>query len=276
MLHIRVGLADTTGSVDNQTMAAAAAALNIQVTRDVPKFWNVDASVEYLTDPHSIPQGVWPVFIVEELPPGEGGFHMTRHNQPYAKIVATPGSDEWTVDASHETIEMLVDPNGNRLQTATAIQIADDKIVDGVGKFEYLVEACDPCEADASTYTINGIRVSDFITPDFYDPSPSTAVQYSFNGTLTKPRQILPGGYISFVDPNSSELQQILWLGPKPELRDLGPATGSSLRAFVDGKTRNLAHKHLHGPSKKTAASRHAYRERLKEAARARAKHYDV
>ena len=128
MLQIRIGLADTTGTVDNHTMAAAAAALNVQVTRDLPKFWNIDASVEYLPDPHSIPQGVWPVFIVKELPEGEGGFHTTQHNQPYAKVIGTPGSDEWTVDASHETIEMLVDPNGNRLQTATAIQITDDKI----------------------------------------------------------------------------------------------------------------------------------------------------
>ena len=208
MLQIRVGLVDTTHTVDNRTMAAAAGALNIQVTRDLPKFWNIDASVEYLPDPRSIPQGVWPVLIVKELPPDEGGFHMTRHNQPYAKIVVTPGSDEWTVDASHETIEMLVDPNGNRLQTATAIQIKEGRIVDGVGKFEYLVEACDPCEADSSTYTINGVRVSDFITPDFYDPAPSNAVQYSFNGTLTTPRQLLPGGYISFVDPHSNELEQ--------------------------------------------------------------------
>jgi hypothetical protein len=31
---------------------------------------------------------------------------------------------------------------------------------DGTGGSEYLVEACDPCEADA--YTIDGIAVSDF------------------------------------------------------------------------------------------------------------------
>jgi len=45
-------------------MAAAASAINIQVTRDLPQFWNVNATVEYLPDPHSIPQGVWPVQLV--------------------------------------------------------------------------------------------------------------------------------------------------------------------------------------------------------------------
>lgn len=61
MLQIRVGLVDMTGTVDARTMAAAAAAINVQVTRDLPQFWSVTATVEYLPDPQSIPQGVWPI-----------------------------------------------------------------------------------------------------------------------------------------------------------------------------------------------------------------------
>lgn len=51
MLATKVGLVDTTGTVDTQTMAAVAAALNFQVTRDLPKCWPVNASVSYLVDP---------------------------------------------------------------------------------------------------------------------------------------------------------------------------------------------------------------------------------
>ncbi|MFL9954364.1 hypothetical protein PQR21_14045 [Paraburkholderia nemoris] len=109
-------------------MAAVAAALNVQVTRDLPKCWPVNASVSYLVDPKKIPQGVWPVQLIRTLPPDEGGFRMTHHNQPYAKVIVTPGSDEWAVDASHETIEMLNGPNGNRLQTSNSIEIANGKI----------------------------------------------------------------------------------------------------------------------------------------------------
>src|ERR1700693_2515296 len=134
MLMIKVGLVDTTGSVDPQTMTAAAAALNIQVTRDLPQFWPIAATVSYLPDPHHIPQGVWPVQLVTQLPPGEGGFHQTQHGQPFAKVVLTPGSNEWTVDVSHETIEMLVDPSGNRLQTSVAIDIVGGQIRDTTGR----------------------------------------------------------------------------------------------------------------------------------------------
>jgi hypothetical protein len=85
-------------------------------------------------------------------------------------------------------------------------------------------------------YSIQGIAVSDFITPHFYDPVVTSGTRYSFGGHIKKPRQLLPGGYISFVDPQKDEVEQILWLGDAPELRDLGSASGQSLRVFVDGR----------------------------------------
>jgi hypothetical protein len=276
MLATKVGLVDTTGEVDSQTMAAVAAAINVQVTRDLPQYWSVNATVSYLTDPKKIPQGVWPVQLVKSLPPGEGGFHMTRHNQPYAKVIATPNSEEWAVDASHEIIEMLIDPNGNRLQTSTSIGIVDGRIQDGTGRFEYLIEACDPCEADPYTYTIDGISVSDFITPHFYDPQVTADARYSFTGAVKKPREILPGGYISWIDPSTDMMQQILWVDPSkaPVQRDLGPASSGSLRLFVESKTYHLSRQDRKPPTEETKAKRAAYREALAAAAATRAQYY--
>ncbi len=276
MLPTKVGLVDLTGEIDPKTMTAAAAALNIQVTRDLPQFWSVSATVAYLPNPHAIPQGVWPVQIVKTLPPDEGGFHMTKNKQPYAKVIATPGSDEWIVDASHETVEMLVDPFGSRLQASISIEIVGDKIQDGNGKFEYLVEACDPCEADPYTYTIDGLSVSDFITPHFYDGQPTPGSRYSFTGAITKPREILPGGYISWVDPTTNEMQQILWVDPSkpPQLRNLGPAAAASLRLFVENKTHNLVHTQRKGRTPALKARRDTYSARLGEVAEVRARLY--
>jgi hypothetical protein len=277
MLPTKIGLVDMTGEVDAQTMTAVAAALNIQVTRDLPQYWSVNATVAYLPNHHRIPQGVWPIQLVKTLPPGEGGYHMTRNKQPYAKVIYTPGSEEWSVDASHELIEMLVDPFGSRLQTSTSIQIVGDAIVDGDGKFEYLVEACDPCEADPYTYTIDGISVSDFITPHFYDLSPTPGSRYSFTGAIQKPRQILPGGYISWVDPQTNEMRQILWVDPSqpPTLRDLGPASSASLRLFVEENTHALVHERRAAPTAAARAARLDLRESLTLAAETRASLYD-
>jgi hypothetical protein len=86
-------------------------------------------------------------------------------------------------------------------------------------------------------YQISGVLVSDFITPHFYDSVATPGSPYSFTGAIQRPRQILPGGYISFVNLQSDELQQILWLGATPQLRDLGPADGKakSMRGWVHG-----------------------------------------
>ena len=244
-MNIQVGLVDTTGKLDPDLVQSVAAALNIQVTRDLPQFWNVQATVMYLPHASKLPAGVWPVRLVGSLPPGEGGVHMDEHNQPYSKVIATPGSDEWTIDASHETLEMLVDPYGNRLQSSTAIAISGNGVKDTTGQFNYLVEACDPCEADKYAYSIQGVAVSDFITPHFYDPITTTGTRYSFTGAIEGPRNLLPGGYISFINMETNEWQQILWVNPgPPTLNNLGPAPqGQSLRAWVDSEMSNYKQK---------------------------------
>lgn len=238
-LPIRVGLVDTTKTIDPALVAAVASALNLQVTRDLPQYWQVHATVSYLPDSDQIPAGVWPVQLVKTLGKDEGGFHLTEHNQPFAKVAASPDNNDWTVDASHETLEMLVDSAGNRLQASEAIQISDRGVIDAPGQFEYLVEVCDPCEADQFGYRIDGYRVSDFITPHYYDASLSVGTRYSFTGAIHRPRQLLEGGYISFFNVARREMQQILWLDPRkpPVLRSLRGESGASLRQFVETQT---------------------------------------
>src|SRR5215469_9720496 len=182
MSIIQVGLVDKTRKLNSDLVHAAAVALNLQVTRDLPQFWPVKATVIYLPNPKKIPVGVWPVQLVKSLPPGEGGFHTNKHKQPYSKVIASPTDNTWTIDASHEILEMLIDPWGNRMQSSVAIDIVGGKIEDGTGQYGYLVEACDPCEDNSYAYTINGIAVSDFITPHFYDPVSTSGTRYSFGG----------------------------------------------------------------------------------------------
>jgi hypothetical protein len=281
MSVMQVGLVDTTGEINTELMQSVAAALNVQVTRDLPQFWAVQASVQYLPSAKKIPAGVWPVKLVRSLPPGEGGFHLDKHNQPYAEVIATPGDDSWSIDASHETIEMLVDPNGNRMQSSIAIEIEGNGTEDGTGQFNYLVEACDPCEANNYGYEIQGVLVSDFITPHFYDPVTASGTRYSFTGALTKPRQILPGGYISFVNQASDEWQQILFLGSTPQLKTLGPASGDkrSMREWVDNEMEKDHQKQLntairHVPAKRAKLLQER-RKKLDEIAMVRANHYE-
>jgi hypothetical protein len=266
MLQVKLGLLDTTNTIPVGTMAAAAAALNVQVTRDLPQFWDVNATVEYLTTKERIPQGVWPLQLVSKRVGSVHGFHQTKNHQPYAKVEITPGYNDWTVVASHEAIEMLVDPSGNRLQTSTAIALRKNKIVDANGLFEYLVECCDPCQS--CSYEIGSILVSDFITQHFYEPYlPGT--RYSFTGALKLPRQVLPGGYLSWVDPHSHQIKQLRYFG-KPEVVNLKTCDKTNLRSFVDQKTKSKIVAKTRGGLTTSVASAKA----IDSAAATRAKNY--
>src|SRR5262249_57919211 len=65
-------------------------------------------------------------------------------------------------------------------------------------------------------------------------------VRYSFTGAITQPRQVLKGGYLSWVEPVSQHWWQETWFsGQQPEFRDVGTldATTSSLRSQIDRLT---------------------------------------
>src|SRR5262249_22277867 len=155
-------------------------------------------TVKALPDAGHLDPGIWPIYVVDQVERGLAGFHLSDHNQPYALVEA---GGTWSLSASHECIEMLVDPSGNRLVSSAAVEIVDNEIRDGLGKFEYLVEVCDPSEDSGYAYLIDDVLVADFYTPRFFDPATASGVRYSFTGKITRPRQVLPNGYLSWVNP---------------------------------------------------------------------------
>src|SRR5215470_2196558 len=163
MFPIKIALVSKVTDVQFDELSRVATALTMQVSRDVTPLWGIAATVEAF---HAqFPPGYWPMFVVANLPPTEGGFHLTKHNQPYAKVEV---GAHWSLAASHELIEMLVDPSGNRLVAGPELQVQNGHVVENADKrVEYLVEACDPCEAPDFAYIVEDVIVSDFFTPHY-------------------------------------------------------------------------------------------------------------
>jgi hypothetical protein len=229
MLVRNLALVNQSKSIHAAELNEVAAALQKQITRDVSPIWNLEATINIFHTLKAIPVGYWPIIIKDNIhQAGAGGFHTTKHNQPFALVEAGP---DWIISTSHETIEMLVDPSGNHIVTG-------DSIKPGQGRVQYLLEACDPCEAGQYAYSINGITVSDFITPHFHDPVAASGVRYSFTGSITAPRQILPEGYISWYEPASQTIWQAFNVHNQLKFKELGSSPGGfSLREFVDART---------------------------------------
>jgi hypothetical protein len=108
------------------------------------------------------------------------------------------------------------------------------------GRVKFLVEVGDPSEAAEFGYSINNLLVSDFYTPQYFDPVQSAGVRYSFTGAIKEPRQVLRGGYLSWQDPISKHFFQERRIdSDEPEFVDLGILTNANMtpREFIDRQT---------------------------------------
>ncbi|GHO98445.1 hypothetical protein KSF_084930 [Reticulibacter mediterranei] len=220
---------DTGISMSNLTRVAAA--LQKQVTRDFGPIWEIDATVDGFASLEDVPLGYWPILISKDAPDSALGFHVDEQGQPFSIVKFNAN---WSLTASHECLEMLADPFGNRL--VPSFSLKDDQ-----GRVSYLVEVCDPCESVEFAYTSNGILVSDFYTPDFFDPEKTTGGRYDFVGKIEQPRQVLDGGYISWSDPRTNEWWQQQFFGDRPQFVNLGKITGArNIREAIDKKTREM------------------------------------
>jgi hypothetical protein len=210
------------------------AALQKQATRDLAPIWEISATVDPFAKLEDVPDGYWPMIIRDDIGhPGAAGIHLDQDGQPFALITSSSDLDTWALTASHEMCEMLVDPSGNR-------SVTGDSPMAGQGRVSFVVEVCDPSEAADFGYTSNGILVSDFYTPHFFDPVAASNVRYSFTGAVKAPRQVLRGGYLSWVEPVSGHLWQEIWFeGGTPTFRDIGPSSAAkgSLRTYIDNVT---------------------------------------
>jgi hypothetical protein len=230
-----LGLVTESNKVPRSDLMKVSAALQKQAARDLQPIWHVTSTVDPFDKLEDVPDGYWPMIIMDDIGfNGAAGIHLDRDGQPFALITADSDIDTWSLTASHEMIEMLVDPFGKR-------QVTGDSPKPGQGRVSFLVEVCDPSEAVDFAYSVNSVLVSDFYTPHFFDPVRADGVRYSFTGAIKKPRQVLKGGYLSWTDPVSHHLWQEMWPmnAQSPDFFDRGPAPAdlASLRAYVDKLT---------------------------------------
>ena len=252
----QVALVSDTPTVSFSDISSVAAALQKQATRDFVPLWQVNATVSAFDALESVPVDYWPVIIRDDIDqPGAAGFHTDDNGQPFSLVQA---DDQWQLTASHETLEMLADPFGNRTIAGSPPPQAP-RPISVLRRVVYLVEICDPCEDAQFAYGVNGQQLSDFITPHYYDPNGSSGSLYSFRGNIKSPHTVLDSGYVSFGNPVTNEWFQIIVTNGQVQVRDLGKLNrnGRSLRETIDDLVRNVR-KNDHYRTKKPLAAKAA------------------
>jgi hypothetical protein len=229
----QVALVSINSRIPAATVMRISAALQKQATRDLAPIWDISATVDAFDQLGQVPVGTWPIIIGGNVPQGAGGFHTDKNGQPLSLVRAYDDINQLCQVCSHEMLEMLADPFGSRF-------VPGDSPMPDQGRVNFLVEVCDPSEAAEFGYTINNLLVSDFYTPQYFDPVKSAGVRYSYTGAITEPRQVLRGGYLSWQDPISKHFFQERKIQTiEPEFEDLGMPTDASMtpREFIDRKT---------------------------------------
>lgn len=136
------------------------------------------------------------VFMDDADQPGALAYHTVSDGLPLAKIfVRTTLDDDQSVSvsASHELVEMLVDPSC----AYTVTNPANGEI--------YAYEAADPVEE--SWFNVQGFDMSNFVYPRYFKAQESGIHQYDWLHALTAPFTLMSGGYQSvFVNGQWTEI----------------------------------------------------------------------
>jgi hypothetical protein len=204
MANIEIAIINRSSAVSDADVETAVAALQKQVSADFAPVWGIDANLSFV-DGQSMPapQQWWLVILDNSDQAGALGYHdLTAEGLPLGKVFAQTDLEYnqiWTVTASHELLEMLADPDINLCGIGES---------SGASTRLYAYEVCDACEADDAAYQIDGISVSDFVFPAWFESfwaNVSNKPKFDHQDILTAPFQLHANGYISIMDVSSQQ-----------------------------------------------------------------------
>lgn len=195
-----------------------------EIERSIPsweKAINVDFAKYWLTTQYKLvfigkqqaPFGAIVATFVKNGPVrGALAYHTVRNGAP--AIIVYAGTGDYygydnSVSFTHELEELAADPvTANVIQGWPYDYIWQEepngsiKASFQVGIYGWFGEVSDPVESDY--YLINGVRISDFITPAWFNAG--GGARYDFMGLCQQPFWIRPGGYAQFLSSDGWQL----------------------------------------------------------------------
>lgn len=207
-------------------------ALQIQVQRDFAPAWGITAELKFYDSPKDVPAHAWQMVILESSDQaGDLGYHeLTSSGKPLGRVFAGTikrTKDSWTNTISHELLEMLADP-----EASTYIFRQHPN---GSGIL-YAYESCDPCQDSTYGYKINGVLVSDFVYPSWFEQYHPPGTRFDHLKLIKKAFQLLPGGYIPTYTIGKGKKWKMM-NGPKVRRKIKSHAPGTRVERRKKGRS---------------------------------------
>jgi len=185
--------------ISDDEIAPIVAAAQKAVDRHFEPAWGATARLQQVPTGQDPPPNSWWIAFFDDSDVANAlGYHdVTDEDLPLGKaFVGTVQhyGASISVDFTHELFEMLADP-----------YVMLDVQIDARGS-RYAHEVCDAVEADNLGYHVDGILISDFVTPEWF--APGFAGPFDFKGHTDESLQLLPGGYIGVWIPGRGWTQR--------------------------------------------------------------------
>lgn len=192
----------------------------------ISPIWGVQADFIALDHPVQDPK-IWNFIFAEDDIACEGAlaYHDwdgSKGLNPYALVEVPESLQAWgevTTAATHELVEMLVDPGVNRWLDAVPLSDTDERDPKAMRATKLLAyESADPVEN--AKFDLLGHKVTDFVYPAYFEPY-GKGRRVDHLGAISDPHQIALGGYQIVRD--SSGISQVVNVGNGPEERRMRP-----------------------------------------------------
>jgi hypothetical protein len=228
--------------IPDAEVLTAVRAVNRQIAEDFEPYWDLGAILR-VTDPKAKP--LQADAIIRIYPHGHD-YHWTPTGLPEGHVFTTLSQLAlesvpwltWTTSLSHEALELIADPQLN-----TLVQ-GPHPVQRGRLVFHYR-EVCDPVQSE--TYQIDGINVSNFVLPHYYNSLGESGGRNDFLGTGLQAFRWNENGVIGFWDPRQGPRgKYVTW--PQYD-RSHVVAQRSRLKGPT-GRLYRYAHPRVSGPSR--------------------------
>jgi hypothetical protein len=203
------------GKVTDEDLQTAIRAINRQIREDFAPYWRLSGALRLegrsaenpnvLTNADMRGDAVIYLWDRIDVEPVIGVHRLSDLGIPYGFVyteLAQAIGEPWSVALSHEALEVLADPETNRLVMGPHPEGEPDV-------FHWL-EVCDAVQAES--YQIDDVSVSNFVLPLYFTGTRDTDepgarndfLGRTYGGQTLRSFKINPGGYIGFYNPESA------------------------------------------------------------------------
>jgi hypothetical protein len=188
--------------LSDQAVQDAIRAVNRQIVEDFVPIWGNGRTLRLhapsfnIEDPNALTEepirGESVIYLVDEATlPGALGYHDLNSRAIPVGFVFVLDPQDWTTTLSHEVLELIIDPTVNLFAPGPDPRNPANLVL-------HTYEVCDAVER--ISYEIDGIQVSDFLTPSYFTAGDEIGTRNDFLGVGVSSFGVTQGSHIAFFD----------------------------------------------------------------------------